>query len=315
MKGKRYIAVGLNMMDRVHIGDQMTGVHLGGIPMYGFAGMRLWSDSIAFAARVGKDFYDSYGEWYEQNKLDKDDPVVVSDITPYNDIYYDENHEVLDSIFFTGDFKDSNFWRPHGEDFVKWIGSDTRGMYTCSSAVDPMWDEVFKLKKQYGFKIMWEPNYASTFGERKEETEAFCQKIEMASFNVVEGCRIFKLENEEQLLNHLCGLGCELVLLRCGERGLYVIHGGKATLIPSAPTPAPYAVVDTTGCGNTSTAGAMVAWCEGFDPIMTGIMANISSNYNLRQHGPYPCFTDSDIAEARRWADEMYRDFTVQKGD
>ena len=67
-------------------------------------------------------------------------------------------------------------------------------------------------------------------------------------------------------------------------------------------------VVDVTGCGNTSTAGACCAWCEGNDPIMTGIMANISANYNLRQIGPYPNFTDDVVREAHAFAQKLYAD-------
>ena len=69
-------------------------------------------------------------------------------------------------------------------------------------------------------------------------------------------------------------------------------------------------MVDTTGCGNTSTAGACVAWCEGSGPIMTGIMANISSNYNLRQKGPYPYIGEAEMRDA---ADLAQKIFSEQK--
>ena len=309
MKGKRYIATGLNMLDRVVVGKKEIGMYMGGIPVYGYAGMRPWVDDpgdICFGARVGKDFFKNYDPWFHNNNISEDGLLYVSDITPYNSLYYTAQYEVEDTIFFTGDFKDSGFWRPHGEDFYNWIGTDTKGLYTCSSADDPMWDAIFDLKQTYPFKIMWEPNYVSTFPNSRQATLQLCQKIEMASFNVVEGCRIFGLKDEAELLQFLCQLNTQLVLLRCGERGLYVIHDHQATMIPSAPVPQQTGVVDVTGCGNTSTAGACVAWCQGDDPIMTGIKANISANLNLRQKGPYPLFDDFVCTMAQEWAKELY---------
>ena len=316
MNGKRYIATGLNMLDRVVVGDKEIGIYMGGIPMYGYAGMRPWvnnPEDICYGARVGNDFFKNYDPWFHNNGIDEKDLLFVSDVTPYNTLYYSNDYEVADSIFFTGDFKDSAFWRPHGEDFNSWVGTNTRGIYTCSSANDPMWEQIFQLKKTHTFKIMWEPTYVSTFPTSKEATLQLCQKIEMASFNVPEGCRIFGLENEKELLKLLCSFNTELILLRCGARGLYVIHNHKATMIPSAPVPKETGVVDVTGCGNTSTAGACVAWCEGNDPIMTGIMANVSANLNLRQKGPYPLFDDLVCTMAAEWANQLYKEFKEER--
>ena len=59
-------------------------------------------------------------------------------------------------------------------------------------------------------------------------------------------------------------------------------------------------LVDTTGCGNASTAAALYAYCEDFEPQRITIAANLSAAYNLLQHGPYPLFT----REIRKEAEE-----------
>lgn len=44
---KKYIVTGLNMLDALELTDgTKIPPHMGGIPMYGFCGMRLWTDSI-----------------------------------------------------------------------------------------------------------------------------------------------------------------------------------------------------------------------------------------------------------------------------
>ncbi|MGI5889160.1 MAG: PfkB family carbohydrate kinase, partial [Oscillospiraceae bacterium] len=263
---KKFLATGLNMVDKLVWPDGRKMTCMGGIPMYGFAGMRFWTGSsrdIAFGARVGKNFRDYYDPWFTDNGIDDSDLITVSDDTPYNTIYYEEDESVGRCDFFTGDFKDAVLWRPHGEDFRRWIGPETVGMYVCSGADDPMWPEVFSLKEKYGFKIMWEPNYINTFENSGEATKKLLGKIDMASFNVVEGSRLFGASSEEDLLKKLEAYDNDLILLRAGSKGMHVISGHRSHMIPSAKVPQGSSVVDVTGCGNTSTSGAFCARCQG----------------------------------------------------
>lgn len=315
---KEYIVTGMNMLDvlEYHTGERIPP-HMGGIPMYGFCGMRLWTDSIQYVARVGKDFYNCFNPWFADNEIDPAGLNFVSDITPYNVMKYNEDLECTgDGYFFTGNWADSDFWRPQMADIEPFLGSGTKGLYLCSGpAPAKVWEGMFERRDTLGFKIMWEPNISHTFAEDRERTLELMEQIDMASFNVAEGCRIFDLESEEDLLAFLRRQKPELMLLRCGARGLYTIHGGDAWFIPSAPLPEGEQVVDVTGCGNTSTAGACCAWCETADPIMTGIMANISSNYNLRQKGPWPKFTHQTMEEAKAFAQRLYSEGNYYKID
>ena len=56
---------------------------------------------------------------------------------------------------------------------------------------------------------------------------------------------------------------------------------------------------DPTGCGNSSTATAMYAFCEGYAPYEIAVMANVTAAYNLRQYGLIPEFSDEIRAQAR----------------
>lgn len=310
MEKREYIVTGLNMLDALETADgKRIPPHMGGIPMYGFAGMRPWTNSIQYVARVGRNFFDLFDPWFTNNGIDPSGLKFVSEETPYNVMKYDEElNSKYTGHFFTGDWKDSDFWRPQPEDVRPFVGEWTKGFYlTSGPRPDAIWEGLFELRDKFNFKIMWEPNGSHTFEKDRQPTLELMSLLDMASFNVTEGYRIFGLSGEEELLDFLRRQKPELILLRCGARGLYTIHGAQAWFIPSAPLPQGERVVDVTGCGNTSTAAACCAWCERNDPLMTGIMANISANFNLRQIGPYPLFNDETMREAKKMAECLYR--------
>lgn len=93
-----------------------------------------------------------------------------------------------------------------------------------------------------------------------------------------------------------------MTLFRVGERGLYVVTKDEAVYLPPAPGP----VVDTVGCGNSSTGGALYAYAEGKDPLTVGLMANIASARNLMQYGLIP--------EFQSIRDECFQELEALKG-
>ena len=320
-----YISSGLNMIDSVAFLDgRRYADHIGGIPMYGFAGMRPWAkaEDIVFMARVGNDFDSVYGEWMDQNCVRRDAVKYVADACPRCVMYMDDNFDTIPGTLelSVGPYENTDFFRPTLDDYREVITDETKGLYICGAEVGAktlpasMWDGFFEFKKTKNFKVMWEANAAHVSAADHEPADAMFDLVEMLSFNLPESKDIFELDSEEKVLAHFRSKkNCELILLRCGSRGLYSISGGEAWFIPSVKVPAGEKVVDTTGCGNTSTAGAMVAWCTDQDPVMAGIKANISANYNLRQTGPRPVFDDNLMEEAEELARKLYNDGAYQK--
>ncbi len=306
----KYIVLGLNQLDGIlYSGKSEMEMNIGGIPMYGWSGMRPWTDSICFHARVGEDFYEKYNPWFDDNNIDRSGIKIVSEETPYCVIKYDESMNFSDGYFFTRSWKDAEFWRPHGEDVAQLAREDTKGIYICSPAPpfapNGIWEELFSLREKKGIKIMWEPNSSHTKFEDHDATIELCKKIDMASFNLAEGKEIFGVDTEEELLKTLKGLDMDITLLRMGSRGMHVISKGESWLVPATITP-DIDIVDVTGCGNTSTAGVLVARCEGDDPVMSAIKGSISAMYNLMQKGPYPKFTEKEESEALAFANKLY---------
>ena len=96
-----------------------------------------------------------------------------------------------------------------------------------------------------------------------------------------------------------------LILFRVGEKGLYTIAEGRHWFVPSVGSET---AVDPTGCGNCSTGASLYAFCEGYDPLMIGVMANVAAAYNVRQYGPYPLFDEKARLEALKMSEELYRE-------
>lgn len=303
-----YVVTGLTMLDKISInGQNISDSHLGGVPLYGYCGIRPYTKNVLFLSRVGRDFKEVFHPWFSDNEVLDDGLIYVSDKTPYNVIDYDENGNVLAWEFLTGHWEDSDYWRPHAQDFETAIAADTKCLYLSETPVlNDMWDKIFELKDAFGFKVMWEPNGIHSNKNFCREILDLSSRIEMVSFNVSEAKDIFSIDDEQELLEFLKKLPCELVLLRVGKRGLYTVSDGKICYVPSAPVPDGCFVVDVTGCGNCSTAAAAYAWCEGNDMAMTGIMANVASGYNLRQNGPIPRFSDEVCEEIKKAVDKLY---------
>ena len=62
--------------------------------------------------------------------------------------------------------------------------------------------------------------------------------------------------------------------------------------------------VDPTGCGNCSTAAALIGFAEGLDAFDTVMMANISAGFNACQIGPWPVVDEATRAEAQKLLEE-----------
>ena len=129
-----YVVTGLTMLDKIAVnGQNVSEPHLGGVPLYGYCGIRPYTKNVLFLSRVGRDFKKVFEPWFSDNEVSEEGVIYVSDETPYNVIDYDENGNVLSWEFVTGHWEDSDFWRPHGEDFEQVVGADTKCLYLSAT--------------------------------------------------------------------------------------------------------------------------------------------------------------------------------------
>ena len=121
------------------------------------------------------------------------------------------------------------------------------------------------------------------------------------SINGNEAAKLFNIPraNEEDMINELMKLDVDFTWFRVGIKGAYAIKGNTAVF---TPTILGENEQDPTGCGNSSTGAALYAYCEGYDPLMIGAIANVTSSYNVKQYGPYPHYTEEIRAQAMKEA-------------
>ncbi len=142
-------------------------------------------------------------------------------------------------------------------------------------------------------------------GRISKQLKEICRDaVDIFSLNIEEAQMLFGCQGDEACIRALQELDVDMTLFRVGARGAYVVTRDEA--IHLAPAPGP--VVDPTGCGNTSTGGALYAYAEGYDPLMVGIMANVASSMNIRQYGIIPDMLGVR-EECLKMAEELYRQY------
>ena len=281
-----YGCVGTAITNKVQYVDGSSIDGLMGGTAYGLEGVRFWTDDCFIVSRNGADFDEYYGEWFDKNKIPREGMTTVCEKGVYNVVEYNADgtyHE--HSVVYAPGQAEIMFGMmiPSHVDMLS-TAATAKGYYICQGVNDVFWKNVDKLRRQYGFKVMYEILTSDCKAENLEKLKETIACVDMVSLNLPECRDIFGVETEEECIAKLQELDVEYILFRCGEKGLYTIEGDKCTFIPCMRYDGP--VQDPTGCGNSSTAAAMWAYCEGYDYITSGIVANVTAHYNVRQYGP-----------------------------
>ena len=71
MEKKYYGAFGKLITNSIEYADGRTIDEILGGTIYGLEGIRLWTDDCYMITKVGNDFDDYYGQWYQQNNISR----------------------------------------------------------------------------------------------------------------------------------------------------------------------------------------------------------------------------------------------------
>lgn len=307
-----FVAVGNTMRDSVVLEDgTVTASHMGGPSPFAYTGIRIWDDSVQMLTNVGADYEQYYGQWIKDNNICTDGISVVADKT-HNFVlcYRPDGTYSADNFMEKAKYHHEIGYmevRPSQFECTK----DAKAVYfffDCANRV--FWDQLKEYKQKYGWQMMWEMNGESAVPRNLEKVKGIIKdlNIEMFSLNWPETKTFFSLNDnqKEEGIRQLSQLGAEMVFLRDGTNGSYVIVGDKYWHFDMIDMGG----VDPTGCGNSSTGAAMYAYYTTKDPIMTGIMANISSSFNALQYGAIPKIDNAMRQKANQMAKELYERYT-----
>ncbi len=79
--------------------------------------------------------------------------------------------------------------------------------------------------------------------------------------------------------------GCEIIIIKCGERGQLVYDGASHKRWEVPPYPA--RVVDPTGVGDAFCGGFLVGYRLTYDPLEATLHGSISASLTIEGHGPF----------------------------
>lgn len=290
-----YIAAGNVMLDWVHFSDGRSSdkAHIGGPATFAYAGIRVFTDRVMQCSNVGADYERLFRPWIEKNNIDqrgikvKVDHCNCSYLT-YND---DGTYSGKDDVerFRSDWWQDFGYMKTSPEEIAEFTkGGSIKGVYLAQNVDYVFWDKIRKIKERDDFKMMWEIEAPSSYKRYMPAVLNALTVADMFSLNIAEAECLFEVEGEKACINEIRKLPVPVTIFRVGIRGLYVVTKDAVHYLP----PAVFSPdVDPTGCGNTSTGSALYAYCEGYDHLMVGIMANIGSAQNIRQFGVIPDFS------------------------
>lgn len=300
-----YICAGNVMLDSKDFPNAAYGGQefIGGPATFAYTGVRLWTDSVMQVSRVGADYEPLFKPWMERNHVEKKGFKVVCDrsnhIYGFMHAYGAKRPESFDRHNLDA-WQDFGFMKTTPEDIMEQTnGGGVKGVYLAQNCDGVFWDKLGQIKRRDGFKLMWEIEGVWAEKQYLDMVINACRHVDIFSINVAESQKLFACQTEAECIQGLKTLPVDITLFRVGARGLYVVTKDEAIYLP----PASGDVVDTLGCGNSSTGAAMYAFCEGKSPLMIGIMANIASSRNIMQYGVIPEFNsirDDCLAQAQK---------------
>ncbi len=307
----KYFSAGQTSVDKTTFANgQVNGPYLGGTGVFGYGGIRVWTDNVSPVLNIASDFYDYYGAWIKENRVDKSYLSLAYDKTFFVDMVYQENG-YYESIYTIQEKIDNAFLYGYTNcrlEQIRRIAGEQTALYLYYEPINAVfWKEFREIRDASGLKVMWEPGFSVCDSGFRDIFVKILDifRPDMSTLNWFEASAMFGTKDEETLLQIIEGFQIPFFFFRCGKRGAYALAKGKRFFVPSIDI-AGYQTVDPTGCGNASTAGAMYGWLETGDPVMAAIMGNISGGFNVGQFGIIPRFDEEMKKTALTTAEAVY---------
>ena len=273
-----YVVVSTAVMDDMTLADgTYMGKLLGGAGIYALCGAKLWTDQVILVTGTGQDLYDRHKSWFEKNQLSTEGITIKSEYSPISILQYQENGERTETPLY-------------GAEHYQWMEAvpreiephcrDAKGVYIFKGTDSGYWNEILDLKKQYGFRILWELNGDYACPQYANAVRSIAEGIDVFSIHTAEAKRLFGCE-EAEAVERLRSMGVPLVYYRRGSKGAYMITSREIQDVPGVQN---LAVIDSTGGGNSSSAGVLYGYCEGLGPKECGILGSISAASCITQY-------------------------------
>ena len=304
---RRYMVCGQVVVDRVMPHDHQTQpeVRLGGGVMYALAGIKVWTDACCGAAYTGRDFIGYYGQWLKDNGLSPQGFVGRFEHTNRADLFYLPNGT---HTMGPGDINYMN-----GGDRLDWAlvepflkEEGEKALHLISGEQSELLSQLQKERRKgllLGYEMDPEDRIPDMPAYIREVTDHWvdffslsCEEVK----GIIPGGR-----DQNDALEFMCALNCPS-FFRVGTHGAYMIREHKAYYSPMIDA---FGSVDPTGCGNSSTAAAFYAMCEGARPRYASMAAAATASLIASCSGLPPCINEQMRCRCARLARDYDRNF------
>jgi sugar/nucleoside kinase (ribokinase family) len=278
-----YVTFGI-ILDDLERADGLSrhGLLGGGGPQSAF-GMRLWSESVGLAARVGADLPESAWHWLRASGIDTAGVAVTAWPTLRALQYLDE----------TGRRRQT--WRVPEAAILAQLQRTVadlpatyraaRGWHLGVHPDDPDWDFLAELKALGGlvsvetFRPAAQPMPLATLRRLLEMAPLFSPNALSAESLVGAGGP----SAPQALVAWLLTAGALVVALRLGAKGSLVAEArmGQAAWIPALPV----TVVDAVGAGNAYCGAFLTGWVETADLVEAGLRGAVAASLIIEHFG------------------------------
>ena len=296
-----YIVAGYNMLTDIYYADGSTLMNTPGGSFYSAGGIKFWRDSVAYVGTAGLDFTQWYGEWFGKNRIKLAVDMCLPKTLHY-DLRYREDGIWTESCTFGDDYelmaKDKGRITP--EMFKAVTGPETKGIYieaSLSAKIADCFPEVKALIP--GGILMWEINGDDLRDpDKKEAIEQRIAQVDAFSMNFDEATGFFGTDDENVILEGLKAYG-KPCFFRLGEKGAGFVGKFKGEdICVFGKSIGTEDSVDPTGCGNCSTAAAVIGLAEGLSFEENIAMSNLAAAYCAKQNGPWDLVNEESRAKA-----------------
>lgn len=290
-----YITFSNIIIDDIVLWDGTTHMGtLGGSGTHALIGMRVWSDSLGYAAVVGPDFEQQQREELLKLGIDlrgiREDPACKT-ARAWQILEADDRRIEVMRTSVEGFFRFTPRFELMPPDYAR------------AKGVHLMWGESFAELHELLDKwdaanptaqFVWEPALEYLNGTPEEFGQLF-RRLNLVSPDLEQAQSMTKHTSPVDMVKELVAWGAPVVAIRMGAEGSIVAtERGDRWRIPAVP---PRALIDVTGAGNAYCGGFLVGLAEGLPPVEAALRGAVSASFALEQFG-VPDLGDGTRAEA-----------------
>lgn len=297
-----YIAFSNLIIDDIVFPDGRSSMNVtGGSGLHALVGMRVWSDSIGYAASVGANLDQKHLDALTRFGVDVSGLVLRDGYPTARAWQIFEEDDTRIEIFRTD---------PDEFDRQKVTEADLPDAYRSARGFHIQWGALAETEalvrtlksNNPDVKLVLEATPDNT-QEGQATFRRLLPQVSLFAPDREEASLITGKSEPEALCDELLAWGAPMVAIRMGARGSMVkTDGGQGWILPAVPTN----IVDVTGAGNSYCGGFVTGLGDGLSPLESALRAVVSASFALEQLG-LPDWTERPVAEAERrlgWARE-----------